>query len=66
MPDPSWLQANSWDVERRGDGVVVVRVHSLDRGDGQPLPDAVFAFRSGDPQYYYWEQVLNRRQSLAG
>ena len=41
------------DVERRGDGSVLVRVHSCDRG-GRKLPDAVFTFRVGDPQYPYW------------
>ena len=29
-----------------------------------PLPDAVFAFRYGDPQYDYWaSQLLDRMQS---
>jgi hypothetical protein len=50
-------QPNSWDVERRDDGAVLVRVHSRNR-QGRPLPDAVFAFRQGDPQYDYWEQML--------
>jgi hypothetical protein len=40
-------------VERRGDGAILVRVRSTER-DGARLPDAVFAFRSGDPQYDYW------------
>ena len=51
----------SWDVERRSDGAVLVRVHSRPY-QGQPLPDAVFAFRSGDPQYAYWEQQLRMRE----
>ena len=35
-------------------------VHSTDR-KGRRLPDAVFAFRLGDPQYNYWEEkYLNR------
>ena len=40
--------------ERRIDGTVIVRVASKDRGP-QTLPDAVFSFRLGDPQYTYWE-----------
>jgi hypothetical protein len=41
------------DVERHGDGTILVRVHSSDR-NGRKLPDAVFTFRLGDPQYTYW------------
>ena len=55
-------ESNSWDLERRSDGAVLVRVHSRDRGDGATLPDAVFAFRAGDPQYGYWDQQLRQRQ----
>jgi len=46
-------------VEQRGDGTIVVRVRS-DGPDGGRLPDAVFSFRCGDPQYAYW---LERLQS---
>ncbi len=53
-------KADSWDVQRRNDGAVLVRVHSCDR-QGQQLPDAVFAFRLGDPQYDYWERELRMR-----
>jgi hypothetical protein len=49
------MQLDFCDVERRADGSVLVRVHSPDR-DGRKLPDAVFTFRTGDPQYSYWEQ----------
>jgi hypothetical protein len=45
---------DSCDVRRRNDGAVLVRVHSCDR-QGRQLPDAVFTFRLGDPQYDYWE-----------
>jgi hypothetical protein len=45
----------SCDVERRSDGTVLVRVHSSDR-NGRKLPDAVFSFRNGDPQYTYWAE----------
>jgi hypothetical protein len=40
-------------VQRRGDGVLIVRVPSQERG-GNRLPDAVFSFRLGDPQYSFW------------
>lgn len=55
-------QPDSWDVQRRNDGAVLVRVHSCDR-QGRQLPDAVFAFRLGDPQYDYWEQQLRTQLS---
>jgi hypothetical protein len=52
-----------WDVERQNDTVVLVRVHSCNR-QGSPLPDAVFTFRQGDPQYEFWkEQWLDRMQA---
>jgi hypothetical protein len=40
-------------VERRRDGVLVVRVRSAGPEHAR-LPDAVFSFRCGDPQYAYW------------
>jgi hypothetical protein len=46
-------------VERRSDGAVVVRMRSPESSAGR-LPDAVFAFRLGDPQYHYWEQQLKK------
>jgi hypothetical protein len=64
--ETSELDPDSWDIDRRGDGAVLVRVHSTGR-NGQPLPDAVFAFRLGDPQYNYWEEkFLNRAAELIG
>ena len=55
-------ELSSWDVERRDDDTVLVRVHSNSR-QGRPLPDAVFSFRYGDPQYDYWAgQLLDRMQ----
>ncbi len=51
------MDVESFAVERRGDGAVVVRVPSRPQGK-ETLPDAVFAFRNGDPQYKYWEQFL--------
>ena len=56
------MQQSTWDIERRTDGAVLVRVHSCNR-EGQPLPDAVFAFRLGDPQYTYWAQQLNQQDA---
>jgi hypothetical protein len=59
-------QLESWDVQQRDDGAVLVRVHSRDR-QGRPLPDAVFAFRMGDPQFDYWQkQFLDRVSALPG
>ena len=55
---------DTWDLERRGDGAVVVRVYSRPTS-GSPLPDAVFAFRAGDPQFYFWEQQLRQREQPA-
>ncbi len=57
------MNLDSYSVERRGDGAVIVRVASRDRGP-ETLPDAVFTFRLGDPQYQYWDQLLRERQSL--
>lgn len=51
------------DIERRLDGAVLVRVHSR-VVDGRALPDAVFAFRAGDPQYSYWDAQLRSRELL--
>jgi hypothetical protein len=63
MTPPSTLErTESWDVERRHDGAVLVRVRST-QPNGEPLPDAVFAFRAGDPQYEYWEEELRGRQA---
>lgn len=55
------LELHSWDVERRHDGAVLVRVHSRVE-NGRALPDAVFAFRNGDPQFSYWDQQLRQRE----
>jgi hypothetical protein len=54
------MDLESLDVERRADGAVLVRVHSCHR-DGREVPDAVFAFRRGDPQFEYWETKLLER-----
>jgi hypothetical protein len=53
------IPADRLSIEQRKDGTLVVRV----RSEGERLPDAVFSFRCGDPQYAYW---LNRLGELAG
>ena len=59
------LELGSWDVDRHQDGAVLVSVHSCDRR-GEPLPDAVFTFRSGDPQHAFWESILKQREQQGG
>ncbi len=54
------MEPESFDIERRPDGAVLVRVHSFDR-QGRQLPDAVFTFRSGDPQFSYWDEKLRQK-----
>ena len=50
---PSSIPDDRLTVQKRDDGAVVVRVQST--GDTRDrLPDAVFSFRCGDPQYAYW------------
>ena len=56
MPTPmdsSQVPDSRISVEKRGDGAIVVRVRS-EGPEGARLPDAVFSFRNGDPQYAYW------------
>jgi len=56
-------QAPSPDVctiESRANGVMLVRVRS--RRD-HTLPEAVFTFRVGDPQYEYWKRRLMEQES---
>jgi hypothetical protein len=65
-PSPMTPLPDCWDVEPQDDGIVLVRVHSSDRS-GNPLPDAVFTFRRGDPQYEYWAaQAEDRPRSEGG
>lgn len=49
------------EIERRNDGALLVRVPSNETS-GRRLPDAVFSFRAGDPQYSFWQQVLSQRE----
>lgn len=58
------LDVPTWNVERRSDGAVLVRVPSRPES-GRALPDAVFAFRAGDPQYHYWDEQLRQREGSA-
>lgn len=55
--DPPPIPESQLRIEQRSDGAVVVRVRSAGEGDAR-LPDAVFSFRCGDPQYAYWLQRL--------
>jgi hypothetical protein len=55
--DPSPIPESQLRIEQRSDGAVVVRVRSAGEGDAR-LPDAVFSFRCGDPQYAYWLKRL--------
>ena len=59
--EPSGIPESHVRIEQRGDGAVVVRVRSAGEGEAR-LPDAVFSFRCGDPQYAYW---LTRLQAMA-
>ncbi|NLX99384.1 MAG: hypothetical protein GXY83_24875 [Rhodopirellula sp.] len=58
------MELDLCDIERRSDGALLVRVRSSQK-NGRRLPDAVFTFRRGDPQYEYWER-LSRERSTAG
>ena len=51
--EPARIPDERLSVEKRADGAVVVRVQS-EGPEGSRLPDAVFSFRCGDPQYAYW------------
>ncbi len=53
----------SCEIQRRLDGAVLVRVRSREI-NGRTLPDAVFAFRAGDPQFGFWDEQLRRREPL--
>jgi len=51
--EPIKIPDERLSIEKRADGAVVVRVQSEGPEDSR-LPDAVFSFRCGDPQYAYW------------
>jgi hypothetical protein len=50
----------SWTIEQRPDGTLLVRVPSR-RPYVPPLPDAVFTFRAGDPQFDFWNDQFARQ-----
>jgi hypothetical protein len=52
-PEASKIPDHRLSIEKRSDGVIVVRVRSEGPEESR-LPDAVFSFRNGDPQYAYW------------
>lgn len=63
MPLPGdLLDCDVWRVERRSDGALLVRVSSRPR-PGSRLPEAVFSFRSGDPQYCFWEERFREQET---
>lgn len=55
------MLVNTWKVERRADGTILVRVPS--NRSPETVPDAVFAFRPGDSQYAKWDQYLRHQQA---
>jgi len=61
-PDSSAIPDDRLSVERREDDVLVVRVRSAG-AEHERLPDAVFSFRCGDPQYSYWLNRMNHRRT---
>lgn len=65
MPtSPLSADYRSWKLERRSDGAVLVRVPPRVPLHGDlPVPEAVFTFREGDPQYTFWDFQLRQRES---
>jgi len=59
--EPVRIPDERLSIEKRSDGALVVRVQSEGPADGR-LPDAVFSFRCGDPQYAYWLGRLDARR----
>jgi hypothetical protein len=49
IPPGDLIACDVWRVERRNDGALLVRVQSR-QGN-----------RSGDPQYYYWEERFQQQ-----
>jgi hypothetical protein len=64
--EPVRIPDERLSVEKRDDGTVVVRVRS-EGPEQSRLPDAVFSFRCGDPQYAYWlGRLRDRTERPAG
>ena len=61
--EPARIPDERLSIEQRSDGTIVVRVQSESRGE--PLPDAKFSFRCGDPQYAYWLGRLRAQGNVA-
>jgi hypothetical protein len=53
LPESTAIPDDRLSIEKRTDGAIVVRVRS-DGPEESRLPDAVFSFKNGDPQYAYW------------
>jgi hypothetical protein len=53
---------HAWTAERRSDGAVIVRVPPASPS-APPLPDAVFTFRAGDPQFDFWEHQAAQQET---
>jgi hypothetical protein len=63
LSDRYWgTEQPACQVERRGDNALIVRVRSRNTA-GPAIPDAVFSFRAGDPQYKVWEQRLREQET---
>jgi hypothetical protein len=58
----SAVDPKSCCVERRDDGAILVRVPSRNIG-ATPLPDAVFSFRAGDPQFAFWQHLFQAQHA---
>ncbi len=59
--EPVRIPDERLSIEKRSDGALVVRVQSEGPVETR-LPDAVFSFRCGDPQYAYWLSRLESRR----
>jgi hypothetical protein len=57
--EPATIPDDRLSIEKRSDQSLVVRVRS-EGPEGRRLPDAVFSFRCGDPQYSYWLSRFER------
>jgi hypothetical protein len=62
IADSPQFSSDAFAVQRGNDDAVVVRIASR-RDVPSPLPDAVFTFREGDPQYDYWKRRLAESES---
>ena len=52
------VDSHSYSLERRPDGAVLGTCRSRSH-NWLKLPEAVFAFRTGDPQFPYWDEKLD-------